>query len=321
MLKKSKYHKYISVVILGASLALFLWYFSGHREQFRPLLHINIFYLILLGLANVGSLALNGIFIKIVLQPFKKTIGIAESFYVSLISSAGNYFAPVGAGLGFRAVYLKRKHNLSYGDFMATVSGNYVLVFLVTSLSGLVALGLERSYAGHKYWVLFFVFLALFLVDLILMSVRVARIIIRLLRKTGRVGFLVRILSKIIEGWLLIITNKKLVWHLIGLTAIGYPLSLAMSFLILHSLHFHTSFGGLLLLVSLSSLSVFINITPGNVGIKEAVFIFSAQAIGLNTSQILAYSLIDRGVMFMVLLLLWVPSYKMRTSVSQVAVT
>lgn len=316
--KDSRYRKLASLTILVVSIVVFTIYFIKHREDFTPLLHVNPVYLGLLVLAYTGSLFINGIFIKVILVPFNKVISVSESFYVSLISSVGNYFAPIGAGLGFRAVYLKRRHNLAYGDFIATVAGNYVLVFLVTSLAGLIGLGLTRHQTGHAYWVLMAVFAGLFVIDLMLMSVKIARFIASQLERLRFARFIARLLQKIVEGWLLIINDKRLITRLLGLTVIGLPLLLLTIWLVLSSIHLHVSFSGLLLLAALSSLSVFINITPGNIGIKEAVFIFSSQAIGLSTPQILSYSLIDRGVLFAVLFFGWVFIHTHRNLTSKV---
>lgn len=318
MLNNSKYRKYLSLAILIISIAVFAVYFAKHIEDFKPLLHINVFYLVLLALANVGSLFLNGMFIKIILVPFKKFISMSESFYVSLISSVGNYFAPAGTGLGFRAVYLKRRHGLGYGDFMATVAGNYVLVFLVTSLAGLMALGLMHHQTGHAYWVLATIFAGLFVIDLMLISVKVAKFFARQLQKLKFADFIARTLLKIIEGWTLIVGDKRLIGRLLGLTAIGFPLLLITIYLVLSSLHLHVAFSGLLLLAALSSLSIFINVTPGNIGIKETVLIFSSQAIGLSTPQVLSYSLIDRGVVFIVLCFGWIFIHTHRSLTSKV---
>jgi uncharacterized membrane protein YbhN (UPF0104 family) len=257
-------------------------------------------------MANIASLFINGIFIKVILVPFNKSIAIFESLYVSLISSVGNYFAPVGAGLGFRAIYLKRRHGLAYGDFITTVAGNYLLVFLTTSAAGLIALAIVYQRTGQAYWVLTAVFTSLFIIDFMFMSVKVARFIANLLKRLRFAKFVADLFQRIIEGWLLVIGDKRLVTRLLGLTAIGFPLLLLTIFLVLSSLNIHVAFSSLLMLAALSSLSVFINITPGNIGVKEAVFIFSSQVIGLTTPQILAYSLIDRGVLFIVLSCGWI---------------
>lgn len=317
MAKDSKLRKFFSIAILLASIALFAIYLFKNYEDFKFLLDVNPVYVALLVFANIASLLINGIFIKIVLVPFNKFISVTESFYVSLISSVGNYFAFVGAGLGFRAVYLKRRHGLSYGNFMATVAGNYVLVFFVTALTGLLALMLMSSKTSRAYWVLALVFAALFVIDLMIMSVKLAKWFVRLLNKLKFSSAITGIIMKIIEGWILIISDKRLIKRLLLLTVAGYSLSLLTIYLILGSLNLHVAFSGLMLLAALSSLSVFINITPGNIGIKEAVLIFSAQAIGLSTPQILAYSIIDRGVLFLVLFAGWVFVHTKRNFVSR----
>lgn len=319
MKQKSSLRRYLSVAVLIISISAFSLYVAKNSADFKPLLHVSTVYLCLLVIANLGSLLLNGLFIKAILVPFNKFIGIVESFYVSLISSVGNYFAPVGVGLGFRAVYLKRRHGLSYSDFMATLAGNYILVFLVVSLAGLFGLGLLHEHASHAYWTLFAVFSMVLIFDLMLMSVSIARFVISQLEKIKFARFFVKILLSIVEGWILIIGDKRLLARLCGLIVTGFALLLAMIYIIITSLHLHIAFGGLLLMAALSSLSVFINITPGNIGIKEAVFIFSSQTIGLSTSQVLSYSVIDRGVLFLVLSVGWIFLHVRRNLISDLS--
>lgn len=318
MAKDSKLRKFLSIAILLASIALFSVYLFRNYEDFKPLLDVNPLYIALLVLANIASLLINGIFIKIVLVPFNKFISVTESFYVSLISSVGNYFAFVGAGLGFRAIYLKKRHNLSYGNFIATVAGNYVLVFFVTSVTGLIAMLLMSSKTSYAYWVLVFVFATLFVIDLMIMSVKLAKWFVGLLKKLKFNSAITGVIMKIIEGWILIINDKRLIKRLLLLTAAGYSLSLLTIYLILGSLNLHVAFSGLMLLAALSSLSVFINITPGNIGIKEAVLIFSGQAIGLSTPEILTYSVVDRAVLFLVLFAGWIFVHTKRNFVSKI---
>src|SRR3972149_3081522 len=139
----------ITVLVLG----LFAAYFIFNIEKFKPLLDVSFVLLLLIALANIGGIFINGLFTKFILEPFKKFISIAEAFYVSVISSIGNFFAPAGTGFGIRAVYLKKKHGLPYSEFISTLSGSYILVFLVSSFVGLVSLYLLRDVYRSQYCV------------------------------------------------------------------------------------------------------------------------------------------------------------------------
>ncbi len=303
--KSIAYKKYVSIVVLAISFIFFGWYILNNQKQFQLLSHIKFEFIFLLIIMNVLSLFVNGIFIKIVLSPFNKKIGIVESFYVSLISSVGNFFAPGGTGIGIRGLYLKRKHGLKYSDFLTTVAGNYVIVFFVVSVSGLTSLFLIGNYDERSNRLLFLVFGSLFIIDLILMLSKASRATKSLLLSTSRHFPGKSIVVKILDGWNLIISDRKVLPQLIMLAAFGYLVGLATNYFILESLQIEISFAGLLLLVALSSISVFLNVTPGNIGIKEAVLVASSQVTGLSTAETLSYSIIDRTVLFSVLFLSW----------------
>jgi uncharacterized protein (TIRG00374 family) len=113
------------------------------------------------------------------------------------------------------------------------------------------------------------------------------------------------IAQQISKGWRLMLSHKKTLSGLIALVIINTALMIAITYLIMSSIHISLSLPRVVLYSVLGSLSVFINITPGNLGIKEAVYIAVSGIVGLSTSQILAAALVDRVVLFVVLLLLW----------------
>lgn len=303
--------KKISLLITVAVISTFIVYFLLNTEKFKPLLHINVKILALIALTDLAVIGMNGLFIKIILVPFNKFISFIESYYVSLISTVGNYFAPVGAGFAFRAVYLKKKHNLPYSEYISTLSGNYVLVFMVSSILGLTALFLLRDNTSPQFMTLLLVFGFLLIVSLILSLMKFPQISIDSI-KNKKLRSITTIFYRIVSGWHKIASNKKLMLRLFGLTLINASLSLITIWLIVKSLNLEITFPALLLFSVLGTLSLFINITPANLGIKEAIYIFSSGVLGFAVSQILLIALIDRAVLFLVLLGLWLIFVKIR---------
>lgn len=296
--------KTLSLAATALFLIVFALYFALNTEKFHPLLHINGYLLVLIAIGDITGIFLNGIFTKFILRPFNKHISLLESFYVSLISSVGNFFAPVGAGFGFRAVYLKKKFGLPYSEYISTLSGNYILVFLADSFFGLLALYLLRSHQSNQSGVLVAVFAVVFIFSLILSLVKIP-VRDAGLQKNRYAKALVRNLARITEGWNHIISHKKLMLQLAGLTILNLTTTLLVTLAIIKSLHLNVTFAPLLLFSVLGSLSLFINITPANLGVKEAIYLFSSSVLGFSTVQILSIALIDRGVLFFVLLILW----------------
>lgn len=311
---KLQVFKNLRLIITSLVLAVFLIYFFLNTEKFKPLLHVNGYLLVFIALANVAGVFINGLFTKFILEPFKKYISITEAFYVSVISSIGNFFAPAGTGFGIRAVYLKKKHGLPYSEFISTLSGNYILVFLVNSFIGLLALYLLRDEYSSQYVALAVAFGSIFVVSLLISILKIPVPKTSLAKKT-KLSSMITALFRVTDGWNKIVANKKLMLKLICLIFASFFLSVIMYWAIIATLHLTITFPALLLFSVLGSLSIFVNITPANLGIKEAIYIFSSSILGFSVSEIILIALIERGVQFIVLLILWLYSSRAKNKI------
>lgn len=261
----------------------------------RPLLLVGSF------VCYIAILLCNGLFMKYILESFDKQLSVHESTRVSLLSSLGNFFASSGAGLGFRAVYLKKKHGLSYSDYMATMYGNYLLIFIISALLGVMSLGLIGFQSTLQ-----FVGLGLFFVGLLVVSIGLSYV------RVPNVSYDNKIVSKIAKllrtmsvGWRRIIEDRTLLMHLSLLVLAQMILTILIAWFELLSLSISIGLGQLLLFSVLGSLSIFVSLTPANIGVKEAVYVITATIIGLSTPQILSLALIDRGILFITLAVVW----------------
>jgi uncharacterized protein (TIRG00374 family) len=260
-------------------------------------------YLFLVALCYAVIVFTNGLFIKYVIEPFKKNISVQEATRVSLLSSIGNFFASSGAGLGFRAVYLKKKHNLRYQDYMATVYGNYLLIFICSSLIALLGLLFVKRKDGPVYLSLTLLFLSLLAVSIVLCFIRVPAGKKKSKHIVHKIFF---VLQEMTSGWNRIVKNRRLLMHLSMVIIIQIILSFCVAWLELRALSIRIGWAETMLLSILGSMSIFVSITPANIGVKELIFIFTATTIGLTTPDILSVSIIDRGVLFATLGILWI---------------
>lgn len=304
MSQKIKPKNILSAIIL----LVFAIYLAMNLESFKPLLNLNYIYLLFIAALTVLGIVVNGLFTKVVMGFFHKPIDARESVFVSLIATAGNFFAPAGSGFGFRAVYLKKKHKLPYSDYISMLSGNYVMVFIVVSLLGMVSLMMiktndEIAAVEATLWA---VFGGLFIFSLLLLFVKIPKKLLKEKKGDGYVSKVFRIIITISQGWNKIISDRVLVWKLLGLILLNTAISVASMMLIMMSLGFHFTFPAVLLFSALGSLSTFINITPANLGVKEAVYLASASVLSFSTEQILSIALVERGVLFFVITILWI---------------
>ncbi|MBI4826620.1 MAG: flippase-like domain-containing protein [Nitrospirae bacterium] len=286
---KEKILKIAGLLLLG----IFAWwavnYYLNHEGDFDKLSQLSFGYLFLLGLLNLLSLFINGMFLKALVRKFDVTLGLLESFGISILSSFANYTTPFSGGAGFRAVYLKKRHGHSYSDFAAGFAGNYIINYLAVSITGILCL----TYIYNIYHISSLIAAGIFGALFILLTC----IILFASPFKEPAGFLLLRLNKILKGWNIIKNDKKLLLKLTLLSCVNIIISTLILLAAFYSVGLKIDIAKALLMNLLYSMSLLISITPGSLGIAETVLIFSGDAVGLKTAEVLVASLIIRAVL------------------------
>lgn len=256
---------------------------------------------------KVLMIAINGEILITTLKCFDTEIERSRSYYITLISTIANFLTPFRGGAAIRALYLKKYHNISYTHFASTLSAYYILVLFISSISGSLAiLFLDRS-SLTQYLLLLGLFIGILIISLVLLFANVHRFLKTEVHSKNK--FLNKIFSFIrqfILGWDYITKNKKVLTQLIIYSLISHILIFFISFIEFHSINIQTSMTSMLTYTSLSNISLLISITPGSLGIREAIFIFSSQVLNISNDAILQVAVIDRSTTLLVILLLYV---------------
>lgn len=297
--------KRIGSILTVIFLAIFIVYFWQNKEDFRILLEISIQALALISLLKIASLFVNSLFTKIVLLQFDKVITHAESFYLGVLSSLGNFFGPLLGGTGLRALYLKRSHDFPYNKFISTLSANYILLFLVYSFTGLLSLSILHITQSVYSMPLYLIFLGLFVFSVFLIVFKL-RTIPSPHRLPGWGKKIISFVNSALAGWDEVSKNKVLIAKMFILVMVNLLINTVTTFIEFRVLDIESSFFNILLYSAISSLSVFISITPAALGIKEGILVFTSEVIGITPLQVIQASVLDRGLMFFVLLILFV---------------
>jgi uncharacterized membrane protein YbhN (UPF0104 family) len=222
-----------------------------------------------------------------------------------IFSTIGNYFTPFRGGLGFRAVYLKKKFDFPYSRFLSTLSGNYIIVLFVHSLVALMSLIWIHAAKG-LYSLSLYIFLSvLFAFCLFLNLVRVKTTRLEIHSEFKLFNNLLAGLKQAVDGWNEILSRRSLVLKLFLIIFIGFVSVFLKSFIEFRYIASQTSVPSLLLYSALTNLSMFISITPAAIGIRESIFLLFQNLMNLSTADILNIAVIDRGVMFLTLLLVY----------------
>lgn len=300
--------KYIKTLITILIVIFFIYYFINNREDLLLVLSTPLEYFIIIAVSFSILVLLDGIFIKVILKSFNKTLTVFESFYISTISYLGNYFLPMRGGAVIRSVYLKKKFDFSYSYFISTLYGFYIIVFLVNSFVALIALLIIQ----FKYGVvsiplyIFFGLLFLFMLLLSLVKFPVEKI------KGGKykiVNKVVNIVKDFLNGWNIIIKNKQLLISLILLTVGKFLTSTVLFFVEFKALDITVSFMNVILYNCLSGVSLLVSLTPGSLGIREGIFVITSDILGISNDQIMQLALLDRGIVVITLVGLFIILY------------
>jgi len=304
--KKRVLKKIINIFFTISVISLFILYFLRNQEDIRSVLNVDPVYLVSISLMMIILFFLEGIFIKIVLKAFNKDIKIHESFYVSTLSRIGNYLLPLRAGIAMRATYLKKKFSFPYSQFISTLYGYYIILFLLYSAFALSGLAYKYIATRESYIVLTLFFTGIFITMIIFSLVKIPIEKVPS-TKNRAINTIIKILKKILNGWNIIISNKKTLLNLFLISLGNILLNVVIFLLEFGALGIKSSIENIILYSSLSGVSLLVSITPGSLGLREAIFMLTSQSLGISNEIIMQMALLDRGIMFALLTVLAIP--------------
>lgn len=286
------------LILIGAG-----YYLYENYSDFKILLNLKFWQILVLAGFNIVLLSINGLFSWYLYRQFGVKLGIIESIAMATATSFANTFLPFRAGIGVTALYLKKKHGLNYASFASTIAGSYVINFFVIGIMGLISMVIIYQKTSSFSVLVALAFLGLSFGSIF--AVSATKIMLKLIPFQG---FKNKVLS-VVEGWNTISKSPKRV-------AIMSIISALNTLVVASLLYFQFQFLGIttikdevvqiwdnVFLSSFSVLSVFLNITPSALGIKEVLFAFASNVINIRAQDAIVASVLDRIVNATVLLL------------------
>ena len=277
----------ISMALLLAIVTGVGLYLRHHPELFDHIRNLSIGSGLLLFLMSVLLLAANGLYLRIFAKKFNLDLHVKEWFGLAAVTAMGNYLTPLSGGLVARAAYLKRRYDFPYANFLAMLAANYMIAFAVISVTGIVTL-LTLTGSGSYSWPILLFFLA-----------TLSAILLVLLVSSTSIGSRHRWLlfaHNAMEGLNAIRRDGALLGKLIALTVFSIAVGALLLFVAFKSTGFAIPFSAALLIYLLTSYTVLINITPGNLGVQEVVTSLAAAILGAGADAGLLASLVVRAV-------------------------
>jgi uncharacterized membrane protein YbhN (UPF0104 family) len=261
---------FLAVLILVMTTGVFIWYFVTHPTVKTQLSNTSFGVIItILGLylLGIGALALVTL---ATLRLCKTKLALSESLLLTAYSSIVNFFGPLQSGPAFRAVYLKKVHNVSLKNYGVA---SIVYYFFYGAISGLL---LISGLLG--WWIL------LLIVGAVAFAIMVQRV-----PKVKQ-----RFSSLDLHGW----------YYLFFATLLQIVIVAVIYFVELHSVAPGTSISQAIIYTGAANLALFVSLTPGAIGFRESFLLFSQNLHHISDSTIVAANILDRAMYIIMLLIL-----------------
>ena len=257
------------LVLLLIVIGTGAYYIHSHPEVTRELGRINPLLLILL-LLSYGILLMwwMGVY-NATLALCGKPLKQKENMLLSIYSTLANFFLPLQSGPGVRAAYLKSRHKVPISSYILA-SLVYFGIYAIIS-SGFLFV------ASHYWWLDIPAIAAAAVISYLVIYIAKNRFE----KKSGKI--------------ILDLSKRKIL--VLALFTFGQLLTQALIYGIeLHAVTAQTHPIRDISYTGAANFSLFVSLTPGAIGFREAFLELSRSLHHFTTSQILAANVIDRGV-------------------------
>ncbi|MBL7075309.1 flippase-like domain-containing protein [candidate division KSB1 bacterium] len=294
-MENEKVKSWASTALLIIIILLSVFFIYHHREDLAKISSISIPFIGIISLLILIFIVLNGLIVKVIMGFFEICLPLKEWLGLTVITTMSNYFVPLKGGVSTRALYLKKKYNFQYAKFLASMAGTYVIYFGVIGFLGMATLFAYFGLYGKFYMKLFPIFLVVWCGSVFLSF---------LLKKSTRLRFRWKVVSSIFEGFSYFRNKRKKVLRLAILSTASCVVMALRLFFAFTALDIKVNFLHVLIVGLLSSLSIVLSLTPGNLGIKEAIITFSSHMLGYELTDGFLVAVIDRSLTLLVIFIL-----------------
>lgn len=279
--------KYISIGVLLFLTTLIFTYLYEQPELLDSLRNITVGNIILLIFTRLGLFTVNGLYLREFSRKFDVDLVFQEWFGLATVTTMGNYVFPFSGGLIARAAYLKKQHKLSYAHFTTLLISNYLVMFWLVGAAGLISLALLKQ-NWQQYWP----------IALLFGSVMLGISLVFVFPKTQLPwnNRFTQFFNTLFESWFALKQDYNLLFRLILLTICIILINGISFWLAYKALDLTIPFLTAILLGLVASFSIFINLTPGNLGVQEALVSLSAELLGSSAGEGLLAVLVIRAV-------------------------
>ena len=281
--------KLFPVILTFIILAALVNYLVQNRSAFISLVDINPLYFLILAATHILLILVMGILNKLVLQRLDPRIGTLEIIYLQFVNNLFNKILLKG-GPAFRAVHLKRRHNLSYSKFLAAFAGVIVVNLAAQSFLGLLGMYLIYLQTGLYNLVVILSFAALILGSLSIMIFQP--------KISTHQNRILRGINQVVEGWQIVSRNPRDVFIFVFISILALFIQSLNTYFVFYAINSPIGYPESLILSSLASNLAYLNITPDGLGVREGAYLYTNSILSISEPILILGSLVQRAITF-----------------------
>ena len=280
---------YVLGVAAIAALLFYLW--RSHLLEGLDFQTIRWNFVGIALLSEIGAFALRGMILALFVGAAGIRLRVYEWFGLSIASQVSNLMVPVSGGMMARAGYLKVRHGLPVSHFSALFAASYLIIFLVSGISGLILILISALTAQQSVpWIAGLILVVMAAGPAVILVLPLERLP---LPKEGRI---MNWIHAALSGWKEIRTDTPLLAKQVLIVTLLQVVQAFSLYASLIALGISVPFDRTLLMGVLTNLTSFVRITPGALGVRESVTALSAQFVGFRATEGLAAALVIRLV-------------------------
>lgn len=301
-----KYKRFIGIIILLLILAAFTWYITSNWAGFQDIQLSNPAWLIPAILLIIINLYSIGAVLEVAVEPHGVFLSKKEILGLSSITRFANNVTPSYLGTAIRAVYLKKKYDVSYAKFTSSFAVSNIVQLVISGVLALLILISQTGFATEYTMIVFMlVFILFFVIVLSLPLGWLVSFFARLSdRKTKKTAKVFERLSVVVAEYGKIRSQPKLFIKMFVWTLVALLSTTGTVYFIYLSLGLDIPFISAAFIAILGSWAIVFAITPGNIGVSEGLLVIGAQLMGVSIPITIAVAILRRLVVYLVTFIL-----------------
>tara|TARA_X000000368_G_C23058022_1_gene725045 strand:- start:6725 stop:7648 length:924 start_codon:yes stop_codon:yes gene_type:complete len=287
--------KLFSFSVLVAFLYFLYIYFRENQSVLENFYNIEIVFILLFLALNVINYFFRSYLNIIIFRCLNISLKFSESFQLTYKNTLGNLIGPLKAGSGYKMHYIYKNYKLEPSKYIALNTSYAILAIILNFLVFLFCISYQ-----DRILVLNFLVIILYLIGILLFVVLVLKLLRLLQEKTS-----IKILDNLIVGTNSLFENKVNFLKIVLTTIFYILLNILTIFLCFDMFSYNVNFLNSAIYSTIGSFSTLIKVTPGNIGLFEALMISSVNLHNVEVAEVLTSSVFIRLISYLTIGLIY----------------